>query len=305
MSDKSKQLILAEARPDDLALAVQNSDLPSEVKTELAGELAKPDEIVVSATPPRAKISKDGDFYSFEHDDTPVRKFRGIILHAGRANAYWHEKDDKANSVTLDDIPADWNHNVPLCTSNNLINGSKSRVDGSANNEAVKCFGQCSGCFLNDFGTAVDDAGQPQKGKACTNLWQIVVLREKFRVPYLLTLTPTSLKIFEKYIQGIQLKGWPVWTVIITFETEVMKEDKKTWGRFKGGDYVRLTPDVMAAVYKMKKETEAVLQGGITEKDREFMSAEEPETADAEVVDEDDGSIPQGKPDKGDDGLPF
>lgn len=298
MPDKSKQLILAEDKPDDLSLAIQSSDLSSELKAELAKELEKPDEVVVSATPPRAKISKDGDFYSFEHDDTPVRKFRGIILHAERANAYWHEKDSKSNMVILDDIPTDWNHNVPLCASNDLISGSKDQATGSVNKKAVKCFGRCGECFLNDFGTAVDDAGQPQKGKACTNVWQLIVLREGYKVPYLLTLTPTSLKVFEKYIQGIQLKGWSTWTVLITFETEVVKEDKKTWGKFKGGDYIRLTPDAMAVVFKMKKETETVLQGDITEKDREFMSSEESEIVDAEIVEENP------KSDK-DDGLPF
>lgn len=299
MSDKSKQLILHEAKPDDLALAVQESDLSPELKAELANELAGSDEVVVNATPPMARISKDGNCYVFEHDDQPVKKFDGIILHAERGNAYWHEEDDIKNIVALDDISPDWNYDVPLCTSNDIITGSKLQADGSAKDKAVKCFGRCGECFLNNFGTAVDDAGKPQKGKACTNLWRLIVLRKGYRVPYLLALTPTSLKVFEKYIQGIQLRGWQTWTVLITFETEVMKEGKMIWGRFKGGDIVRLLPDDLPLVYQMKKGTENVLRGSITEKDREFTLAEEPEIADAEIVEENP------KSNKGDDGLPF
>ncbi|GHU58860.1 hypothetical protein FACS1894133_4440 [Clostridia bacterium] len=67
--------------------------------------------------------------------------------------------------------------------------------------------GNCKKCPLNQFGTAKDSKGNPNKGKACKNRQRVYVLREGEMFPMVFSLPTGSLTGFGKYLTAQLSKG--------------------------------------------------------------------------------------------------
>lgn len=124
----------------------------------------------------RVKIPSGGGL-AFEvpgdDDDTPdmAREITGVIVHHHPTNAYWAEDYTGAN-------------NPPDCSS----------LDGKFGEGNPG--GPCAACQYNQWGSDPNGGG----GKACKNMHRIYVLREGEMFPLLVTLPPTSLKNFGRYV---------------------------------------------------------------------------------------------------------
>ena len=140
-----------------------------------------------------------------EDDVEAMTKLRGVILHHQPVNVYWQTKfEDKA----ADD------GNAPDCVAYDGHTGFKNGSDQPID---------CKDCPFNQFGS-----GDGGIGKACVNKHRIYLLLEGQAMPYLLTLPPTSLKSFRKYLtKSVVTKGKRAWEVV----TEIgLKKTESTNG---------------------------------------------------------------------------
>ena len=102
----------------------------------------------------------------------------GVIVHHHAARAYWMQAYKGGGQQ-------------PDCSS---LDG----VTGIATNTELEWYGtlrECATCPMNTWGSA--DGG---RGKACRELHRLYILREGDVFPVLITLPPTSLKVFAGYI---------------------------------------------------------------------------------------------------------
>lgn len=63
--------------------------------------------------------------------------------------------------------------------------------------------GNCTTCPYNQWGSAVDEHGQPTRGKACKNIHRVYILREGEVFPLLVALPPTSKDNFTDYMKRL------------------------------------------------------------------------------------------------------
>jgi len=139
---------------------------------------------------PWIKVSKEAK--SFVIGETVLKSFKAHVLFAERQNACWKERYD-ANSKSM-----------PDCFSRGGLVPDPG-VEEPINPTCGKP-GRAGCCPMNEFGTAVNEKGEPGKGKACKNTTVLMLFisddstESGFKpVPYLLRLTPTSLSSWDKF----------------------------------------------------------------------------------------------------------
>lgn len=129
----------------------------------------------------RIKIPSGGGLaFELPGDEQPeiVQEIVGVILDHYKVNAYWKDRYNGAN-------------NPPDC----------SALDGRAG--IGDPGGECAACPLNQFRSAVDEHGNPTRGKACKNIHRVYILREEEVFPLLIALPPTSLANFTNYMKRL------------------------------------------------------------------------------------------------------
>lgn len=106
----------------------------------------------------------------------PEKVLSGIVVHFKLTRAYWSPEADTGTP--------------PTCRSNDGIVG------------IGEPGGHCKTCPLAEFGTAVDDSGQPAPGQACNakEIW--FMLRPGGFLPIVVALPATSLKAAKAYRVG-------------------------------------------------------------------------------------------------------
>ena len=136
------------------SLIVLPENLPVELRAKITAELeasAKEQLEKLPLVPQRIQMAPGGAGVWLFGDTKDARKpFKGIIIAYSPANAYWHNKDAVVNPILLD-LPTDHNYDIPLCTSTDAKNGSRSMEPSSVNGKVEKCFGRCDECYLNRF----------------------------------------------------------------------------------------------------------------------------------------------------------
>lgn len=142
---------------------------------------------------PLVKILPQAQMFNMP-DDSKVVSIQGIIIETHRTNAWWPRTGDAAEG------------NLPSCAS---MDGVRPQPDY----DAPQC-ATCAECQQNRYGSDMGPGGQPAKGKACKNMRRIYVLLEGHELPYLLTLSPTSLKNFDAYAVTLTDQKRPIPTVI-------------------------------------------------------------------------------------------
>ena len=155
--------------------------------------------------PERIKLGAGG-MLAFQASDGSILQppFEGVIVIAQRARAYWPVKGTGSTP--------------PLCSSNDGVAGwfdphSALAADAAAQrvkHPAVTVLDDaeaqgpwpCAACPLSQWGSAPVGNGQH-----CKSLRRLVVLIKGWAAPVLLTLPPTSVKIWDQYVSGRKSRG--------------------------------------------------------------------------------------------------
>lgn len=139
-----------------------------------------------------------------ENDAEPMKQIDAVIIFTHRVSAYWPGAygggDDAAK--------------IPACSS----------MDGKTGfNLGTGEITNCENCPYNQYGTGVDENGNPKKGKACKNMRRIYMMMDGDPNFYLLTVPPTSLKDINKQLAKILASGTPYTGMIVSFTLEKVK----------------------------------------------------------------------------------
>ena len=144
---------------------------------------------------PLIKIVHAGSIFKFppdaEGNEKKEESFSGIIFDYQYVNAYWPA--DGGGSINT----------IPACSSLDALRGSKEAELVEWNGREVSVFGKCTTCLYNQFGTATDESGNPDKGKACKNGVRLHIVLDDHLLPVRLTLPPSSLGIWRNYLSRL------------------------------------------------------------------------------------------------------
>lgn len=131
-------------------------------------------------------------------ESSPV--IEGIILHFKDVRTYWKERDG--------------GNNPPDCSAADGMYGI-----GTPGGDCVKCpFAQ--------FGSGIDEKGNPTKGQACKSMRLLLFLRQNDIIPLIVSLPPTSVQPSKKYFLRLVGNGFPYYAV-----TTQLRLDKTTNGK--------------------------------------------------------------------------
>ena len=237
--------------------------------------------------PERIKLGVGG-MLAFQSSDGSILQppLEGVVVVAQRARAYWPVKGTGSTP--------------PLCSSNDGIEGwfdphSELARDAAAQrvkHPAVLVMDDaqaqgpwpCATCPLAQWGSAPVGNGQ-----ACKVLRRLVVLIKGWASPVLLTLPPTSVKVWDQYVSGRRSRGKAYFD---TWSRIGLASDKSA-----GGDpYAKLTISAgvpldeaqQADVIAMRRQYEALVRElGIASDEYETVdSAAQPDSAPADSDDE-------------------
>lgn len=184
-----------------LQTGVQLSELELMIMQE-----AEQEENAFDMIPTRIKIAPGG-INNFVTDGKDVfGEIIGIVAVSQKARGYWSGKGKES--------PA------PLCSSPDGVHGNfalaptkgqlRDAISHRAVHPAIRIYDEqkpfpdffdCAACPLNQWGSA--DEG---KGKACKEMRRLVLLVNGWVAPTLLTLPPTSIRIWDTFCSGLKNK---------------------------------------------------------------------------------------------------
>jgi hypothetical protein len=167
-------------------------------------------------------------------NNTPT--LTGAILYIRATRVFFTEKYSPKNPT------------APACWSNDSINGMG------------KPGGLCKKCPMAKFGSAAQMglADEGSNGQACTQRLMIAFLTQDSRLPYILSLPPTSLKPMKQFLLGLDKPFWE-------YQFQLGLEPKQN----NFGDYVvvrpmpvkELDPESIERVKASALEYKALLEG--------------------------------------------
>ena len=174
-------------------------------------------------------------------DDRKIDVIEGIILLTHRCNAWWDRENEQEG-------------NRPACSSLDDVKplASSPKVQSA----------QCATCPLNQFGSDVGENGARGKGKACKNMRRIYILMDGHEFPYLISLSPTSLKAAKRYLTQLADRKRHVATVFtrITLDKQTSGSNVYSVAEFEAikdiDDLATLT-----TIAKLRKQVEQIARG--------------------------------------------
>jgi len=251
----------------------------SAVQVAVLAEMDAEGEAGYEFIPERVKLGAGG-MLAFQCSDGSIMQppIEGVVVIAQRARAYWPVKGTGSAP--------------PLCSSRDGVEGWYDPDNSLARDAAAQRVKHpaalvldaaaaegpwpCAQCPLAQWGSA--PAGN---GQACKVLRRLVVLFKGWAAPALLTLPPTSVKVWDQYVSGRKSRGrayFDTWSKI------GLASD-----RSQGGDpYAKLTVSAaapldegqLAEVIAMRRQYEALVRSlGIASEEYEVDAA--PAAADA------------------------
>jgi len=131
-----------------------------------------------------------------------VKVLEGIVLHFKDTRVYWASKGD--------------GNTPPDCSS----------MDGKFG--IGNPGGDCLKCPFAQFGSGIDEKGQPTKGQACKSVRLFLFLRQDDMIPLLVPLPPTSIQNAKKYFLRLVANGYPYYGVTTHLRLEKAKNAKGT-----------------------------------------------------------------------------
>jgi hypothetical protein len=137
-------------------------------------------------------------------ETNPMKSFRGVILYQGPNKSFWKDKYVPGQSK------------APDCSSKDGDNGKE--IDYETGE--IVCERLCADCPMNQWGSAVNDAGEHTRGKACRDLRPMMILLEGSEEPMMFVAPPTSLTNIGDYISRLLRKAYMPWEVLTEFSLE-------------------------------------------------------------------------------------
>jgi hypothetical protein len=145
--------------------------------------------------PQRVKINKDAIAF-VDPLGNGMDELRGVVVHKQKIRGMWN-KDD-----------------VLVCSSLDCITGTVRDEEGKpivtgtdAQGNPIYKKRACSSCPYNEWGSAVDEAGNRRKGKACKEQRRIFMMVPGYQLPIVLTLPPTSISVWDDYCSALATAG--------------------------------------------------------------------------------------------------
>lgn len=178
----------------------------------------------------RIKVPSGGGTSWDIPDEDPRRTVEGIIIHKQPTRSFWFKKRGEDGE---DDGPPD-------CYSVDAKAGVGAFGPGSESNPT----GACATCPMNVFGSSTSGSGN---GKACKEQMQVFLLQPEAILPLQLSLPPTSLKGFRKYMTRLASKGKSFYAVITSFGLEVQKGGGQTYSVVVPSKITDLPPEEAGA----------------------------------------------------------
>ncbi len=220
-----------------------------------------------------------------ENDAEPMKQIDAVIVFTHRVSAYWPgiygSGDDAAK--------------IPVCSS----------MDGKMGfNPSTGEVTACETCPLNQYGSGVDENGNPKKGKACKNMRRIYMMMDGDPNLYLLTVPPTSIKDINKQLAKILASGTPYTGMIVSFTLEKTKNSTGTpYSKVLVKKSGLLPPAVAAQVVQLRGQIKQQYQSlAITLDD--YTAAPDRSKAPDIYPDADEAAFEEAPP-PSDDDLPF
>lgn len=151
----------------------------------------------------RFKIPAGGGMsWQPESSDAEERKeITGVIVGLKDVRAYWRQSLKKSGGKS-----------PPDCSSQDTVQGFGVRFDGD-----TQSLHDCTTCPMAQFGSDVDEDGNPGKGQACAQRKLVYILEPQAVLPTVINLPPTSLKPMKNYLLNRLVKQrkrpWDVETI--------------------------------------------------------------------------------------------
>lgn len=160
----------------------------------------------------RVKVPSGGGTAWDIPDEHPEKIIEGVVVLKTPTRSFWFGGRGEDGA---EDGPPD-------CQSPDAKIGIGAFGAGSKPNPT----GECANCPMNVFGSATRGSGN---GKACKEQMQVFLLREGSILPLQLSLPPTSLRGFRKYMTRLASKAVPFYGVTTRFGLAVEKGNGQTY----------------------------------------------------------------------------
>ncbi len=243
MATKKTELVII----DNFTIANRYEGLAPELLAELQDELGDLDP-ESGITCRQIKVPSGGGLAfevqgEDEGDADPMKEIDAVIVFTHRLSAYWPGSFGAASN------PED---KIPACSS---MDGKTGLFPSTG--EVINC----ETCQWNQYGTGVDEKGNPSRGKACKNMRRIYMMMDGDPNFYLLTIPPTSIKDVNKQLTKILGSGTPYTGMIVTFGLEKTKNNNGvTYSKVTIKKKGILPPAVAAKVQQLRSQIKAQYQ---------------------------------------------
>ena len=145
--------------------------------------------------PQRVLINKDSQAF-VDPLGNSIDELRGVVVHKQQIRGLWN-KDD-----------------VLICSSLDCIAGIERDEEGKpiitgtdAGGNPIQKKRPCSSCPSNDWGSAVDDAGNRRRGKACKEQRRVFMMVPGYQLPVVVTFSPKSINVWDDYCSALATAG--------------------------------------------------------------------------------------------------
>lgn len=167
--------------------------------------------------PRRPVISLKGGFFIMppdedNSDEWTTKKLTGNIVRKMAVRSYYAYRENKDEVVP------------PDCASENC------HLPNAGENQQAK---ECEGCPMNEFGSAIDDNGNADSGKACREKRRLFIQRGNQVLPSVLHIPQTSIKGFDGYITNLHISKIPFPAANTLMVSEVKSKGKLQWTTVK------------------------------------------------------------------------
>lgn len=197
----------------------------------------------------RVKIPSGGGRAWDIPDEDPVAAIEGVIIAKQPTRSFWFKKRGEDGE---DDGPPD-------CYSGDGKVGIGSFGAGSEANPT----GACADCPMNVFGSSTSGSGE---GKACKEQMQVFLLQSDAVLPLQVSLPPTSLRPFRKYMTRLAAKGKSYMSVVTRFGLEVTKGGGQTYSVVAPTKVTDLSPEEAAAARSYGATIKSFLEQAATDR---------------------------------------
>lgn len=127
---------------------------------------------------------------------TSEKSIQGVVMHAQRRRAFWESNEPREG-------------NPPDCFSD----------DGEFGNGEPG--GSCKTCPHNQWGSAIGGG----RGKSCKEMLQLYILRDGEALPVTISLPPSSLGVYQKYVARLARERSTIRSTVTEFGLEKVSSD--------------------------------------------------------------------------------